>query len=103
MHAVGFRATLPVTTLHVRDDRTPMQRGGRLRSRDHGCTGCGTWGRPLWHSPELELVVVFADIVGLWVEGRSRSIGGLGSRPSTGRSRTPWRGLLTCGRGPSPR
>ena len=52
-----------------------------MRKRDHGCTGCGTWGRPLWHSPELALGC-FADLVGLWVEDRSRSIGALGLEPA---------------------
>lgn len=79
-----------------------VRRAVAIRKRDHGCTGCGTWGRPLWHSPELALVVVCRPrrAVG---RGPVEIYRRLGSRPSTGRSRTPWRGLLTCGTGPSPR
>lgn len=86
-------------TSTLASDRSESRRHQKARSRVHGVRDLGP-----------SAVAQSGARAGLFCRPR-RAVGRgpveiyrrLGSRPSTGRSRTPWRGLLTCGTGPSPR
>lgn len=86
-------------TSTLASDRSESRRHQKARSRVHGVRDLGP-----------SAVAQSGARAGLFCRPR-RAVGRgpveiyrrLGSRPSTGRSQTPWRGLLTCGTGPSPR
>jgi hypothetical protein len=68
-------------TSTLASDRSESRRHQKARSRVHGVRESGPSAVA---QSGARAGGCFADLVGLWVEGRSRSIGGLGSRPITG-------------------